>query len=54
MIQGARRGQQRAGKTFTIGQRKPVKWKNPRQVVKEKIFDPLWGVGYASCLCFIN
>lgn len=37
----ARRGQQRAGKPFDTGQRKPAEWENPKQVEKEEKFGPL-------------
>lgn len=38
VLKDARRGQQRAGKPFDTGQRKPAEWENPKQVEKEERF----------------
>lgn len=38
VLKDTRRGQQRAGKPFDTGQRKPAEWENPKQVEKEERF----------------
>ena len=48
VLKDARRGQQRAGKPFATGQRKPTEWENLKQVEEEEIYGPLAGGGYAS------